>query len=52
MSNAHDRRPFLAGVLASLWLAAPFMNAVASGQILPCPTLDIHTHLDDWQDIS
>ena len=50
MGNIQDRRSLLAGMLASLWLAAPFMNVVASAQLLPRPTLDIHTHLFGVED--
>ncbi len=45
MSNVHDRRSFLAGVLASPLLASALMKTASSEEIRQRPTLDIHTHL-------
>lgn len=45
MNSVHDRRSFLAGVLASPWLASTFMKSASSEEIRQRPTFDIHTHL-------
>ena len=45
MSNVHDRRSFLAGVLASPWLASAFMKSACADEIRQRPILDIHAHL-------
>ncbi len=45
MSNTQDRRSFLAGVLASPWLAGAFRKSASAEEIRQRPTLDIHAHL-------
>ena len=45
MSVMLDRRSFLAGALASPWLASQLIETAASDVPPPKPTLDVHVHL-------
>lgn len=45
MDHVQNRRRFLAGALASPWLASAFMKAASAEEARRRPTLDIHAHL-------